>query len=93
MAAVECGKGWEAIVNPLIAMCKANNVEIAQIKEKFGGLRFYVHGAPDWVEGLINTAEIASYHICEGCGKEGKLRKGSWLRTLCDEHAGETPNA
>jgi hypothetical protein len=36
---------------------------------------------------VIDKYENLSYKTCEICGKEGVLRKGSWLKTLCDEHA------
>ena len=57
-----------------------------QVKEKFGGLRFYFHGGDDYVHGLVDLAEGMSYRLCEECGKPGKLREGGWLRTVCDEH-------
>ena len=62
--------------------CKAS-----QVKEKFGGLRFYMDGATDEMRTLIRDAESLSYHICETCGKSGGLRKGGWLKVLCDEHS------
>ncbi len=61
-------------------------VKVQQIKEKFGGLRFYVHGGDDAVHGMIHLAEKISYKICEECGDRGERRSGSWIRTLCDEH-------
>ncbi len=65
----------------------ANGVapEILQVKEKFGGLRFYVQGSNDFFDGMICMAEQASYTICEQCGKPGKPRSGGWILTLCDE--------
>ena len=60
---------------------------VVEVKEKFGGLRFYVNYTPtDKIYELINKAEKESYKICEECGKKGKLRnKLSWWQTLCDK--------
>ena len=56
----------------------------AQVKEKFGGLRFYVDGGDDYIYGIIALAESMSYRICESCGSKGSIRRGPWIRTLCD---------
>ncbi len=66
------------------------NVEAAQVKEKFGGLRFYVLGGDEYVRGLIDMAEKMSYSICEVCGHKGEERDTSWIRTLCDIHYTES---
>jgi len=65
-------------------------VHVAQIKEKFGGLRYYADGDLDeTMYGAIDFAESLSYTICEECGEPGKLRSGGWIRTLCDKHEEE----
>lgn len=84
---IECGKGWAALYEPLIARCKAENVTITQIKEKWGGLRFYVAGAKPELWEAIEAAEAKSFTMCEDCGASGKRRNAGWIRTLCDEHA------
>lgn len=58
-----------------------------QVKEKFGGLRFYYMNGDEFVHGAVALAERLSYTICEECGNKGKVRGGGWIRTLCDEHA------
>jgi len=58
-----------------------------QIKEKFGGLRFYVNGATDKHWSYINFAESMSYRTCEECGAPGKTYTDGWHTTLCDVHA------
>lgn len=80
-----CGKGWKDLIDPLIEMCEKNNVQINQIKEKFGGLRFYVASAGKEIYDAIDEAERKSFETCESCGAPGKLRKGGWLKTLCDK--------
>ncbi len=59
-------------------------VRAVQVKEKFGGLRFYVSGGDDYVRGLISMAEGFSFKTCEDCGHPGTQRTGGWIRTLCD---------
>ena len=58
-----------------------------QVKEKFGGLRFYVGGATDKSHNYITFAESMSYRTCEVCGSPGKTYTNGWHKTLCDIHA------
>jgi hypothetical protein len=58
-----------------------------QVKEKFGGLRFYVQAATDKHYNYISFAESMSYHTCEECGNPGKTYTDGWHTTLCDIHA------
>ena len=58
-----------------------------QIKEKFGGLRFYVQAATDTHYHYISFAESMSYRTCEECGAPGKTYTDGWHKTLCDIHA------
>lgn len=62
------------------------DVIVSQIKEKFGGLRFYYDGGDDTVDGMVRMAESWAAQTCEECGKPGTMRTGGWIRTLCDEH-------
>ena len=64
-------------------------VVVEQIKEKFGGLRFYYQGGDDHIHGMTRMAELWAGSVCEECGKPGKRRSGGWIRTLCDEHEAE----
>jgi hypothetical protein len=64
-------------------------VVVDQIKEKFGGLRFYYTGGDDTVDGMVRMAESWAASSCEVCGVPGKLRSGGWMRTLCDYHEEE----
>lgn len=59
-------------------------IEATQVKEKFGGLRFYVNHQDDYVSGLIHMAEIMSLDTCEACGNPGKPNEQGWISTLCD---------
>lgn len=59
-----------------------------QVKEKFGGLRFYIDKGNDTVYALLSMAEHLSVKTCEKCGKMGsKTWYLGWHRTLCREHA------
>ena len=69
------------------AFDEEHQVVAAQVKEKFGGLRFYVDGGDDWVYGAISMAESMSYKTCEVCGAPGVTRGTGWVQTTCDEHS------
>jgi hypothetical protein len=62
------------------------DVVVVQIKEKFGGLRFYYEGGDEHVSGMVRMAESWAARTCEECGHPGRSRNGSWIKTLCDEH-------
>ena len=57
----------------------------AQVKEKFGGLRFYMDYATKEMNKLVSKTESKSYVTCEYCGKEGKETGSGWIKTLCQE--------
>jgi len=59
---------------------------IAQVKEKFGGLRFYVYGGTEEHRNFIRFAEAMTYRTCEQCGAPGETRNTGWMKTLCDRH-------
>lgn len=64
-------------------------VTIQQIKEKFGGLRFYFEGGDEYCRGAAWFAEKLSTSICETCGAPGKQSGDGWIKTLCPTHAAE----
>jgi hypothetical protein len=92
----ECSDGWFDLISTLcesinreLEYDKELKVSVVQVKEKFGGLRFYTHGGNPKVDGMITLAETLSYRICETCGNKGEIRQDrAWWRTLCDEHNG-----
>ena len=53
---------------------KVHWVHIVQIKEKFGGLRFYYNGGDEHIHGMVSMAERWADHSCEKCGNKGKRR-------------------
>jgi hypothetical protein len=99
---VALGAGWWPIIQALCSQIQhytdwqnknhekhpvVAQVTINQIKEKFGGLRFYYSGGDDTIDGMVRMAESWAARSCETCGNVGKSRSGGWIRTLCDEHA------
>ena len=66
------------------------DVYVVEVKEKFGGLRFYITCGTDRIFDIITKYEEKSYKTCEICGKKGKLSViGGWYRTLCKKHREE----
>ena len=82
------GEGWRVIVSLLIhdLFEMGWDGELHQIKEKFGGLRFYIGGGSDEIHKRIQEAESDSLKTCERCGRPGKQRNAGWIRTLCEAH-------
>ena len=64
------------------------HVVAVQVKEKFGGLRFYYDGGDDVIDGMVRMAESWASHTCETCGDKGKHRViGGSHYVACDKHA------
>lgn len=87
------GPGW----NNLLANClqeledicnqKGYDVEIMQLKEKFGSLRIYLSSYYPELEEIIDRYSKLSETTCEQCGNPSDgvhLYKG-WYRSLCGE--------
>jgi hypothetical protein len=99
------GAGWWPIVESLCADIQHHlnwknresqvvpPVVVEQIKEKFGGLRFYYQGGDDTISGMVRMAESWAGLTCEECGVPGQRRSGGWIRTLCDHHEAERQTA
>ena len=87
----DCGDGWFKLIDQLSADItlldeKDGTTTIAvQVKEKYGGLRFYIEGGSDAVYAAIDKAEILSETICEICGEPGTTRNDGWVSTMCDK--------
>lgn len=90
----ECGSGWYVILDTLMSniqhYIKYNEsdmkINITQIKEKFGGLRFYYDGGNDYIDGMVSMTESLSYRTCEFCGTTHNVGQTSgWISTICEE--------
>ena len=91
----DCGEGWHKIIWDLsekiekIINSMPPDTEFlpaaSQVKEKFGGLRFYMDFSTDEIEKEIKLAEKLSFETCETCGEKGNIRnKNHWYYTSCD---------
>ena len=88
----EFGDGWFDLINELCEKIEDYNNDIQedsyviaeQVKEKFGGLRFYVNRPKD-VDDWVDEAEDKSFKTCEYCGKPGEIDNSkAWSKTLCE---------
>ena len=90
----ECGDGWHSIIDALSQVISALDLdaEAYQVKEKFGGLRFYCDndGMPRMV-GAILMAEAMSDRTCEVCGTTENVTQndGGWITTRCEACRGD----
>ena len=78
--------GWYPIVIQLDQQLSAidPSYEIHQVKEKFGGLRYYCSLDTDpSAEGYIKEAEDKAACTCDRCGAPGTLQGRSWWATRC----------
>lgn len=85
----ECHEGWYPLIQELIEdLIKLDwDKQVIQVKEKFGGLRFYINEGSKEIHDRITEAESNSYATCEYCGSAGEARRDiGWIRTLCDQH-------
>ena len=72
---------------------KVPQVTCSQMKEKFGGLRFYTNGGDEMTEGMIMMAEHICSLTCQDCGSEENIgRTGGWITILCEKCAGDNYN-
>ena len=91
-----CGDGWYGIIDDLCReiMAHCNKIgkpitRATQVKQKFGGLRFYVGNTTDEFMDEIESAEMRSERMCEVCGDSTDIKNiGGWYKCLCDKHSG-----
>lgn len=102
------GPGWWQLlhqaltdIEAVMAQHQPLRFKVRQIKEKFGGLRFYwmlVDGDNqipqmdlsqlyEQLQSIVQTAEERAGATCEACGEPGGLETAGWMKTLCDKHA------
>lgn len=83
------GKGWHSILYKLYDdLVKLGwDLQLSQVKEKFGTLRFYIGYGSDEMFSVIDKTEHKTSTTCEECGRPGRINNDNkyWIRTLCDE--------
>jgi len=90
--------GWRIafgnqLADDVIALAKKYNFEdeyeVLQIKEKFGGLRWYAGHVPQEMHAehsdLIHKYETMSYRTCILCGNAAAAPKTMFDQPICDE--------
>ena len=90
---IGCGDGWYKLIDAACALIQVHSGSIGQqlvatqVKQKFGGMRFYCRGGDDYAASVISLVESLSYHVCELCGAVGKggALFGS-MQTRCPAH-------
>lgn len=101
---IECSEGWSILIKNCastiehyikrkIPKDEQENYYATQVKQKFGGLRFYFSQPDPFIDGVIELAEIHSFYVCEKCGNSATKRNiKNYLITLCDSHCQEANN-
>lgn len=93
---IQCDSGWDRIIfschKELLLLDP--DYQVLQIKEKFGGLRYYFQ-PQTLVQTTINKMyeitrkyETLSLLTCEKCGEPGTMHlvNDQWMKTYCDIH-------
>ena len=93
---IAIGDGWYHLVYHLckhlqsyIDANRKPQIEVVQIKEKFGGLRFYCDNTDEYTQGIISHAEYLSEWMCEMCGslEDVGFYRAGWIKTVCKKCA------
>ena len=79
------GPGWASLIDEIYDILP-DDAYILQVKEKFGGLRFYVSSGKADILDRIYEIENRSLAMCEMCGKPGRPTGKTWIITRCEEH-------
>lgn len=86
------GDGWMPLLSwlctDLTVVIREDRLRFrtTQVKQKFGGLRFYAQGGTARTWALIDAAEAHSTTICESCGTPSHLRnRRGYMTTVCDD--------
>jgi hypothetical protein len=105
---IACGNGWFKLIDELCFLIvqsleqynerhkTAVGIRIVQIKEKFGGLRYYytwsakldlerphMESLKSRIEGACQVVENLSLSTCELCGSPAACTTESWYHTTC----------
>lgn len=89
-------EGWTDIVCKMNEHLEALEPDyiLHQVKEKFGGLRYYTHtpnrpnDRDDLFHIIVSYYETLSFTICDQCGEHGtRWIKDGYVRTRCRDHS------
>lgn len=92
MFGIETNKGWSALIEKMCADIDVHMKILAepilfqwsQIKEKFGGGRFYYNGGDDVISKIVSDAENDTYDVCEVCGSRDDVGQTlGWITVIC----------
>ena len=90
---------WNIVIADLIIIMKKReewntevNYQVRQVKNKFGGLRFYLDNEDDFIRGAVKLAEAQCSKLCNTCGSYGeqKIQTGSFTPKQCARCFGNT---
>ena len=75
----------EALENlqPTVVPEKCDQLVATQVKEKFGGLRFYYDGGDTYTAGIVDMMENMSNVTCDSCGAPGESGGRGWITVKC----------
>lgn len=93
----DSGPGWEVLLEPCMRVLHDNGCKVAQIKQKFGGLRFYWEfdenkkltdsekaAISSKINPIIDRSEKLSFATCEVCADSIDPPRNPGYRTVCD---------
>ena len=98
---IDCApNGWAKLCEDLCAELKVlfdkvgyKDYSLCQVKEKFGGLRWYDNGVPHEIyeeyNKIIRKYEERSFHTCCKCGAPATKLSLGWICPFCDKCADE----
>ena len=87
-------KGWRIafgdnmlkdLKEALIADNALDQYQIVQVKEKYGGLRWYDNWSTERICKVIDKYEKLSYNTCIICGKPAKYITKGWISPYCED--------
>lgn len=93
----ETPSGWYEIVLGVVTKLEAQlgqmaeedrqRYAVAQVKEKFAGLSFYLEDYTPALRQIIADGDAQAQITCQDCGAPGERRsRGGWLYVACDAH-------
>ena len=93
---IETGNGWYDLIEKLSLKLEQillsmpeeerKRYRAIQVKQKFGGLRFYFSNYTPEISSHIVEAENKSMFICEVCGEAGEMIGSAIMRVRCAIH-------